>query len=293
MATVTGDWPLEHHEIATSRLRLHVVQSGPMDGPLVILLHGFPEFWYGWRRQIGFLAEQGYRVWAPDQRGYNTSDKPPRVRDYSLEETSRDVLDLIAASGRGEVRLVGHDWGGVVVWNIATLHPTAARQYVVINVPHPAVMLRHLGTNPRQMLRSWYVLAFQMPWLPEALIARRNWQPMVQGLIDTSLPGTFTEEDFEHYRQAWSQPRAMECMINWYRAALRHRPRWTENALIAAPTLLLWGAHDRFAGRELARPSIERCRQGELILIEEATHWVQHERAAEVNAHLARFFAER
>jgi pimeloyl-ACP methyl ester carboxylesterase len=267
------------------------MQCGPLDGPLVILLHGFPEFWYGWRQQIGFLAEQGYRVWAPDQRGYNTSDKPPKVGDYSLEQTSQDVLDLISSSGRSDVRLVGHDWGGCVVWTIATFHPEAARQFVVINVPHPAILMRHLRTNPRQMLRSWYAMALQIPWLPEALVARNNWRMMVQGMLDTSLPGTFTEEDFAQYRRAWSQPAAVKCMIHWYRAALWYGPHWPKRLTIAAPTLLLWGVHDRFAGREVARSSIELCSQGQLVEFADATHWVQHERPDEVNAQLIGYFA--
>jgi pimeloyl-ACP methyl ester carboxylesterase len=153
------------------------------------------------------------------------------------------------------------------------------------------VWLKHIRSNPRQLLRSWYVFLFQLPWLPEAIFRRRNWRAAAQGLVNTSRPGTFRDEELEIYRQAWSQPGAMRSMLNWYRAALRNRPRRAQDPSIAAPTLLLWGVQDRFAGRELAQASIALCPHGELVYFEDATHWVQHEEPARVNAEIARFFA--
>ena len=149
--------------IKTNGVKLHVVQSGPVDGPLVILLHGFPEFWYGWRKQIPALANAGFRVWAPDQRGYNTSEKPPNVRDYRLDKLADDVAGLIGISGRRRVTVVGHDWGGAVAWWLAANYPELVERLVILNVPHPLVMQRLIYTDPRQTLRSWYMFFFSDP----------------------------------------------------------------------------------------------------------------------------------
>src|SRR5437879_4698652 len=160
--------------IATNGIRLNVAQAGPPDGPLVILLHGFPEFWYGWRKQIPALAAAGYRVWAPDQRGYNFSDKPPDVRDYTLDKLAADVAGLIEAAGRQRAIIVGHDWGGAVAWWLAANNPERVERLVIINVPHPLVMRRLILRDPRQTLRSWYMFMFLLPRLPEWFARRRN-----------------------------------------------------------------------------------------------------------------------
>ena len=149
---------LEHIEVQTNGISLHVAQAGPEDGPLVIFLHGFPEFWYGWSKQIAFFAEQGYRVWAPDQRGYNLSDKPQGTRAYRVDTLAADVLGLIAAAGRERAFVVAHDWGGGVAWQAASMAPERIERMVVLNCPHPAALLWQLRKSPAQMLRSWYIL---------------------------------------------------------------------------------------------------------------------------------------
>ncbi len=156
--------------IHTNGVRLHVVQHGPVDGPLVILLHGFPEFWYGWRKQIPALAAAGYRVWAPDQRGYNLSDKPTGIDAYTLDQLVADVIGLIDAAGCDKVYLVGHDWGAAVAWWMALKYPQRVIKLVVSNVPHPIVMNRTVRRNFDQLRKSWYIFFFQIPWLPERLI---------------------------------------------------------------------------------------------------------------------------
>jgi pimeloyl-ACP methyl ester carboxylesterase len=274
---------IEFHFVETNGIRLHVAQAGPAKGRLVILLHGFPEFWYGWRRQIPFLAEHGFRVWAPDQRGYNLSDKPPRVRDYSLDELAGDVVGLIEAAGCSSAVLVGHDWGAAVAWWVATAFPERVERLAILNVPHPLVMRRHVRRSFRQRLRSWYILFFQLPWLPEATARWGNWRGVVRAMQSSSRPGTFSDEDWEQYRTAWSQPGAYRAMIHWYRAALRAAPKLPKELRIAPPTLMIWGARDKFLGREMAQPSIDLCEDGRLVFLEEATHWVQHEEAQQVN----------
>ncbi len=281
---------LEHLELRANGLRLHAVAAGPEAGPLVLLLHGFPEFWYGWRRQLGPLAAAGFRVVAPDQRGYNLSDKPLGVEAYRLDLLAGDVLGMMEALGHDQAALVGHDWGAAVAWWVALQHPGRVRRLAVLNVPHPRVMQRHLSRNPAQWLRSWYILFFQLPRLPEALARAGNWWAMRQSLVGSSRPGTFTPRDLQAYQEAWSQPAAITAMINWYRALVRYRPRGRVGK-VTVPTRILWGARDRFLGREMAADSVEMCERGELFLLEEATHWLQHEEAEEVNRRLVEFLA--
>lgn len=273
--------PLEHAYVQTNGLRLHVVASGPADGRLVILLHGFPEFWYGWRAQITALASAGYRVLVPDQRGYNLSDKPRGIAAYTLEQLAQDVLGLVDAAGRDKASLVGHDWGAAVAWWTALEHPHRVEHLVAINVPHPQVMRQTLSSSVPQLLRSWYIFLFQLPYF-EVLARRNDWQALRSALTSTSRPGTFSEAELRRYREAWAQPGAFTAMLNWYRAALR-RPPALRDPHIRVPTLLIWGAKDRFLSRRMAEPSVALCRPGELVILEGATHWVQHEEAEEVN----------
>jgi len=280
---------LRHATVSTNGVRLHVVESGPEDGPPVILLHGFPEFWYGWRHQIGPLADAGFRVLAPDQRGYDASEKPAPVSAYALDTLANDVAGLIEATGRPRAAVVGHDWGGIVAWWVAVRRPELLERLAVLNAPHPIAFRRYLRSSPRQLLKSWYAFYFQLPWLPEAMLRRRNWRPLMEALRRTSRPGTFTEADLESYRRAWSEPGAIIAMINWYRAAMRNPPRPPPDGRIHVPTLLIWGAKDTALDRGLTRPSIEQCDRGRLEVIEEATHWVQHEEPGRVNRLLLDF----
>ena len=285
---------MEHQQVTTNGINLHVVQDGPPAGRLVILLHGFPEFWYGWRRQIPYLAAAGYRVWTPDQRGYNLSDKPNRIAAYSLDELGADVIGLMDAAGQQTAFLVGHDWGAAVAWRVAAKYPGRIKRMVIINVPHGAVLTKHLRRNPAQILRSWYMLFFfQLPVLPEILLRMQNCNMLVQALKRSSRPGTFSHHELEKYRQAWSQPNAIPSMLNWYRSVIRRPPAPPASLRIAVPTLLIWGARDRFLGRELAQPSIDRCETGRLVYFEDATHWVQHEHTARVNVLIETFFRDK
>jgi len=275
--------------VPTNGIHLNVAQAGPADGPLLLLLHGFPEFWYGWRKQIPALATAGFRVWAPDQRGYNTSDKPPRVRDYTLDKLADDVAGLIEAAGCRRAIVVGHDWGGAAAWWLAANHPELVERLIILSVPHPLVLRRMILTDPRQTLKSWYMFLFQLPLLPEWGAAHDDWKSVTKALESTSRPGTFTEADFHEYRRAWSQPRAYTGMLNWYRALFRYGAPPPKNRRILPPTLLLWGARDKFIRREAAQPSIDLCDQGQLIFYESATHWLTHEEAEDVNRRILDF----
>jgi pimeloyl-ACP methyl ester carboxylesterase len=280
---------LEHSYIETNGIRLHVVQAGPQSGTPVVLLHGFPEFWYGWRLQIPALVEAGCRVIIPDQRGYNLSDKPEGVKTFSMDELVKDVIGLIDALGYEKVNLVGHDWGAAVAWVVANQHPERLHRLGILNVPHPEVMKRFLKRDLEQLRRSWYILFFQLPWLPEALIRAQDWSAMVRALRDSGKAHTFTDADIEKYKEAWSQPGALTAMLNWYRAAARYQMPDMKDALIRVPTLMMWGMKDVALSHRLARPSMDYCEEGNLILFPEATHWVQLDEADSVNHYLADF----
>jgi pimeloyl-ACP methyl ester carboxylesterase len=268
---------------------LHVARAGPDDRPLVVLLHGFPEFWYGWRHQIGPLAEAGFRVLVPDQRGYNLSEKPRGLAHYTLDALADDVLALIDAAGRARAAVVGHDWGGVVAWWLAMRNPERVDRLGVINAPHPDFLLSGKWTRPAQLVKSWYVVAFQLPWLPEAGLGAFGGKGLADSLRRTSRPGAFGDEDLALYRKAWAQPGAMTGMINWYRAALRARPRARPAPRVRVPTLIVWGARDAFIDRRYANDALARCDQGRLEVVDAATHWVHHEEPGRVNALLTAF----
>jgi len=279
----------EHHFIPTNGITLHTVAAGPPDGPVVILLHGFPEFWYGWRRQIPALAAAGFRVWAPDQRGYNLSDKPKGLAAYRLDVLAADILGLIDATGQERVCLAGHDWGAAVAWRLAMTAPARLRHLAILNVPHMEVMWDHLRTDPEQMRRSLYAGFFQLPWLPEAMLAATNWRALSQAMQNSSLPGAFTDEDMIEYRRAWAKPGALTAMLNWYRAALR-RPPDLPSERVLVPTTIIWGMKDFALRGVMAAESAALCKWGELIELKDNTHWVQHEAAGVVNeALLTRF----
>lgn len=276
----------------TNGVNLHVVMAGPQEGPLVILLHGFPEFWYGWRKQITALAEAGYHVWAPDQRGYNRSDKPAGVDAYHIDALARDIIGLIEASGREQVCLVGHDWGAAVAWWVAGKHPQYIKKLAILNVPHPAVMRRTVLEDEEQRKKSWYIFFFQLPWLPERSLSANDYTNLVRALKGSSRRGTFSAEDIAAYKQAWSQPGAVSSMLNWYRAAVRNQGQAAELGRIRPPTLMIWGANDIALSRTMAQPSIDLCDAGRLVFLEEASHWVQHEEPETVNRLLLEFFGD-
>jgi len=284
---------LEHGYIETNGIRLHVVQAGPKSGIPVVLLHGFPEFWYGWRKQIPALVEAGCRVIIPDQRGYNLSDKPKGIKSYRTDELVKDILGLIDALDYEKVNLVGHDWGAVVSWMFAYQHPERLNRLSILNVPHPLVMRRFLQRDFEQMRRSWYAYLFQLPWIPEQGMRANNWRGAVRALRGSGKIHTFTNDDIVKYKEAWSQPDAMTSMINWYRAAVRAAFQLPNEMRIKVPTLMMWGMKDFALTHRMARPSIDHCDDGKLILFADATHWVQHDAAEEVNHYLVDFLLDR
>ncbi len=284
------DANLEHVMVTTNGITLHVVLAGPPDGPAVILLHGFPEFWRGWLKQIQPLADHGYRVIVPDQRGYNLSQVPGRVSDYSLDHLSADVIGLLDHFGIEQVCLVGHDWGAAVAWNTAMHYPARIRKLAILNVPHPAVMMRFLAKSPRQMLKSWYIGFFQIPGFPDWLLSRGRFAGMLRSLKASSLPETFTNADLDEYRLAYANSGGVTGMLNWYRAMLRFPPKSPASIRLSMPVRILWGRKDVALSAEMAEKSLKLCNQAELFFYENASHWLQHDEAQAVTERLLEFF---
>jgi epoxide hydrolase 4 len=284
---------LRDQYVSTNGVRLHLVSGGESHSSPVVLLHGFPEPWLAWQHQLPALLQAGMAVFAPDQRGYNLSDKPQDVRAYALDLLAADITSLLDSLGIARAAIVGHDWGAMVAWRLALTRPERVRQLVIINVPHPDVFHYTLRHNPRQMLRSWYAAFFQLPWLPEALSRRNRFSLWKRVLTATSRPGAFSPRDYELYTQAWSQAGAFTAMLNWYRAYLRFPPPPTPSPRLRVPTLVIWGKRDAALVPEMARASVEQCDDGRLEILADATHWVQHEEPARVNQLVLDFLRQR
>lgn len=280
------DWRESTHPV--NGIRLHAIEAGRADAPLVILLHGFPEFWWAWRHQIAPLAAAGLRVVVPDLRGYNASDAPQEVSAYRLDTLAADVVALADACGAGRFRLVGHDWGAVIAWQVAARHPERLERVVAMDGPHPDVWAAQALRHPTQALRSTYVAFFQLPWLPEATLGAFDFAALRTMVQASARPGAFEPGALDRYVAAWSQPGRFTAMLNYYRA-LCERETPAELARIAPPTLVLWAGGDSFLERHVAEASLALCDDGRLVVVEEASHWLHLEQPERVNAELIGF----
>ena len=278
---------VEHRFVRANGVRFHVVEAGR--GPLVLLLHGFPEFWYSWRKQIPALAQQ-FRVVAPDLRGYNLSDKPADGYDYAT--LARDVAELVAALGEERAHVVGHDWGGVLGWGAAAFHPERVARLAILNAPHPGAFLRELRRNPRQVLKSWYIGLFQVPGLAERLLGGGHAARLGRMLRDFSVePDLFSNAELAAYRRAATRPGALPAMLAYYRQVPRSLAQEVSasHRQIAAPTLLVWGMRDVALVPALTEGLERWAPDLRVERIPDAGHWVQHERPATVNRLLLEF----
>ncbi len=287
MPSVTLPADLRHEYAEVNGIRMHYVEAG--SGELVVLLHGFPEFWYSWRHQIAALAPH-YRVVAPDLRGYNETEKKHPYDTRTLQE---DVIALVHHLGEERAHIVAHDWGGAIAWLLAIEHPEVVRTLTVCNIPHPALFQKKILRSPRQLARSWYMAFFQIPLLPQRFVAARDYRVLAKNLINDCRPGTFTRDDMRMFLAAWRR-QGLDGGINWYRALFRH-PRRLPNPAprVMAPTLLIWGEDDVALGKELTYGTEEYVEQLVVHYLPHTSHWVQQEEPAAVNrlllAHLEQY----
>lgn len=281
----------ERFVVSGDGTRIAVVESGPLDGPPVVLLHGFPEFWWSWRRQIPALVAAGFRVVAPDLRGYHRSDKPRRLGAYRLDRLAGDLRTLLDDLSPDPLPVVGHDWGGALAWWSALLFPERFARLAILNVPHPAAFRRALVTSADQRRRVRYMFWFQLPWIPERRLATDDFQPLRRMLVRTSRPGTFSADELDRYARAWAIPGALSGMLAWYRAAFRRPAPRPASLRVEPPVTLIWGVDDVALPRDLIAPSLALCREASAFEIEGAGHWVQHEQPERVTKLLLDFLA--
>ncbi len=276
----------QHRTLELGRIRLHAVEAGKKEGQLVVLLHGFPEFWWSWRHQIKALAEAGFYVVAPDMRGYNLSECPDGVEAYRVQELTLDVKALIHHLGREKAIVVGHDWGAVVAWEFAMAHPEMTQRLGILNVPHPLAMAKGLRTL-KQLKKSWYIFAFQIPLLGETLIPRNDYE-VLRGMFRS-----FPKEDADRYVEA-AKRTGLKGPLNYYRAAARATITRSTPKLkvIACDVLVIWGENDIALGKELATPSPKWVPHARVEFLPTASHWVQNDEPARVNELLVSFCRE-
>lgn len=290
-----------HHLVDVGSVRLHVAEARPRleggeladgsaevasDVPLVVFLHGFPELWLSWKAQLRAFADAGFWAVAPDLRGYNESDKPEGVGAYEIEKLSADVAGLIRALGRKSAIVVGHDWGAVVAWAVAQMHPSVVSRLAILNVPHPLAMMRGLR-RAAQLKKSWYMFFFQLPRIPERVIARDDFA-YIRKMFGVD---GFTNDEIQPYVDALKVPGALTAALNYYRAAIRRvvTGRVPKTVVIDCPVLVIWGDRDRYLGKEMAEPPARFVPNARVIHLPDAPHWVQHAAAEQVNHHLLKF----
>jgi len=293
-----GDLSKLHFErVKTNGIYLNVISTGPTNGPLLVLLHGFPETaLLSWSSQFEAFAQAGYHVIAPDQRGYNTSDKPEGISSYVTDELVADIIGLFDHYKAQEAFVVGHDWGSVVAWQLGIRHSDRVKKIAVLNVPHPLVFLKYVRSHVSQALKSWYIFFFQLPYVPEFVFTRENCRVGRSMLATSSVEGhTFSPDLIPRYLQGWTEKNAMSSMINWYRAAVQIESLKTpdpERIVVRSPTLVIWGKKDTALEAEMADLSVKLCENGRAVYFEDATHWVQHDKPVEVATHIIDFFRE-
>lgn len=259
--------------------------DGGANGKLALCLHGFPESKFSWRFQLPLLARLGYRAWAPNQRGYGGSSRPKGVAAYDIDHLVADVEALIAASGAKETLLIAHDWGAIVAWHCAMRRIKTLTRLVIMNVPHPARFMEDIRTNKKQRRKSWYVLFFQLPWLPEWMLGRRRAKAVGNAFLGMAIDKSrFPEPVLEHYRANALIPGAIKAMVNYYRAARRAGDRMVPaDPTVDVPTLILWGEEDSALEKSLV-PGTERFVKDLTVrYLPGVSHWVQQEAPETVN----------
>ena len=298
------NWKPRFIRVAANGINFEVATLGSGDR-LALCLHGFPEHAYSWRHQMPLLERLGYRVWAPNLRGYGGTDSPQEISAYKPRILIEDVAALINAAGAKETLLLAHDWGGALAWSLAIeqarqaesaraggsiQQPQLIDKLVIMNLPHPACFARELR-KPPQLLQSWYMFFFQLPWLPEFMLGRRNFRATSGVIRGTARnPARFTDEDLEVYRANAARPGGLTAMINWYRALFRGRKGRQFGSrsvpVIHVPTLFLWGDADTALNIRTTRGTEKYVSDLTFRVFPGVSHWIQQEAPEAVNAML-------
>ncbi len=276
----------KHDYIVANGIKLHYVTQG--EGPLMLMLHGFPEFWYSWRYQIPEFAKN-FRVVAVDLRGYNNSEKLPNQSAYVMDEFVKDVAGIINGLGYEKCVLVGHDWGGAIAWNFAYAHPEMLEKLIVMNLPHPAKFAEGFRT-PQQMLRSSYIFFFQIPGIPELVLQMGDYQAIENAFTSMAFnKSNITQTDLQAYKEAAAKPGAITAMLSYYRNVFQQNIFKQDWPILEVPTLMIWGENDTALGKELSYGTEAYVRDFQIKYIPNCSHWVQQDRPDLVNQYMAEF----
>ena len=273
---------IEHQFVGVDGLRLHCAVAGKPGAPLMLFLHGFPEFWAAWRGPMEYFAARGWLCVAPDLRGYNLSDKPEGVEPYKAKHLIADVLALGAHYSKGKFVLVAHDWGGAVAWATAIAHPQRLAKLVMINSPHPYLFWRELTNNPAQQKASEYMNVFRLP-KAERVLSDNGYQRLLTAF--GHLPEAWRKE----LVGAWSQPGALTGGLNFYRASPLYPPTADdpgakkfqfkpEDFMVRVPTLVLWGDRDTALLPGCVEGLSQCVPDLKLVRVPDASHWIVHEK---------------
>jgi epoxide hydrolase 4 len=289
--TPAKDGEISQRFVNANGLRFELAEINPAGGSekLAICLHGFPELNYSWRHQMPMLSAQGWRVWAPNMRGYGATDRPKGRSEYTLDHLTADVAALIDAAQAehpaSQVMLVAHDWGAIVAWMFAIKKIRPLTRLVIMNVPHPMVALREMAKF-RQVWRSWYIYFFQLPWLPEKILLRRDAAAIKRAFLNMAIDKSrFPPDVLQIYADAAQRPGAIAAMVNYYRALLRDYDMKAQagDGKIATPTLLIWGEADSALNIYCSTGTEEWVPQLDVLRLPKVSHWVQQEAPEHVN----------
>ncbi|GMT35841.1 hypothetical protein PFISCL1PPCAC_27138, partial [Pristionchus fissidentatus] len=283
-----------HNFVQLSDVRLHYVEEGDKSKPLLLFVHGYPEFWYSWRYQIKHFAKT-HHVVAIDQRGYGDSDKPSEIDDYSAKLLAKDVKEVIEKLGHKKAILVGHDWGGAVAWFTTLIYPESISKLIIMNCPHPGAFEKVMMAVKKQILKSWYIGFYQVPWIPEATMALDDYEP-IEYAFRSDFAGlknkqNVTDEDIEAWKATFSKKGAMSPPINYYRALVKDRNENKDiiSRIVKPPTLIIWGEEDPFLTIECAAFSEKMCLKGKIEYVPGSSHWVQQDHPEKVNEIMEKF----
>ncbi|RWS24678.1 epoxide hydrolase 4-like protein [Leptotrombidium deliense] len=274
----------KHEFISLKDIRLHYVANGNPENPMMILLHGFPEFWFSWRHQLKAFSDDYYVV-AVDLRGYGDSEKPAGKQNYTTSKICADIEQFITALGRKKVVVVGHDWGGAIAWRFASSYPEMVLKLIILNAPHPTNFSEVLLSDLKQFLMSWYMFFFQLPLLPELLFISRDFN-----LLTSLFSQIATDEEIEAYKYSFSKPGAITCPINYYRANIGSSNFSNKKCIIESPTLVIWGENDTALSLQLASGAAKYVNNSFTVrMIENGSHFIQIHKPEIVNKHMRDF----
>uniref|UniRef100_A0A1I7T4J5 AB hydrolase-1 domain-containing protein n=1 Tax=Caenorhabditis tropicalis TaxID=1561998 RepID=A0A1I7T4J5_9PELO len=284
-----------HKFVQLKDIRMHYVEEGPSDGDVLLMVHGFPEFWYSWRYQIQFF-KRSHRCVAIDMRGYNTTDHPSGISNYNIKFLVDDIRQFIETLGLKKVTLAAHDLGAIISWRVAMLHPNLIDKLIICNVPHPSAFYQVYKSSKEQRDKSWYIYFFQSQLLPE-IAMRSNKMKMLESMFRGKIAGirnsqNFTDEDMLAWKHVFSQPGATTGPLNYYRDLFNASNVPKKLQVVQPKVLILWGDEDAFLDKKGAELSIQFCRQCRLQMIRGASHWVQQDQPDLVNTYMEQFMNE-